>query len=233
MPSSTSSLRSFSRSESIQPTHSTYILIMVSLARPPSVRTAEVSCYTTRRRCAGIIGEYPDAGQMIGNTRRTRQKESGEFWQHSQQNPPPSLHRTLRRLWTHLPQLSIWPRPPPRHDPPPRSSPGQPCPQTLFNNPPRPHWPLASSPPPRSLGKRTNHAPSSDIHTLPPPQGSLPPAVWPPHHESTRSLASKFIPQHCPRGSSRSQDRRSAPATGRSTPPGRILSKGGLSKQRK
>ena len=43
---------------------------------------------------------------------------------------------------------------------------------TSPSNAPRttPH-PLASSQPPRSLGKRTNHAPSSDIHTLPPPHG--------------------------------------------------------------
>ena len=31
------------------------------------------------------------------------------------------------------------------------------------------------------------------------PKRTIPPAIWPPHHESTRSLASKFIPQHCPR----------------------------------
>ena len=109
---------------------------MVSLARPPSVRTAEVSCYTTRRRCAGI-GEYPDAGQMIGNTRRTRQKEvenSGNTANRILLQSPSDLTATMDPS-----SATFWPRPPPRHDPPPRSSPGQPCPQTR-NNPPRPHW---------------------------------------------------------------------------------------------
>jgi len=45
--------------------------------------------------------------QPRGNWRTTHLRN-----QHSQQNLTPSLHRTLRRLWTHLPQLLIWPSPP-------------------------------------------------------------------------------------------------------------------------
>ena len=129
--------------------------------------------------------------QPRGNWRTTHLRN-----QHSQQNLTPSLHRTLRRLWTHLPQLPIWPSPPPRHDHLPRPSPVQPRLQTR-DHPPRPHRRCH-----HCLGRlkkeQITHLFWTFIH-CPYPTRTISPAIWPPYHESTRSPASQLIPQHCPR----------------------------------
>ena len=134
--------------------------------------------------------------QPRGNWRTTHLRN-----QHSQQNLTPSLHRTLRRLWTHLPQLLIWPSPPLRDMTTFRGRPQAnlafKCATTHATHP-APTSALSSLP--RSLGKRTNHAIFwTFIHCPYYPTRTIPPAIWPPYHESTHSPASQLISQHCPR----------------------------------
>ena len=111
----------------------------------------------------------------------------------------PSLNRTLRRLWTHLPPLPIWPSTPPQPDHLLQPTPGQPRPQTR-DHPPRPHrrcyycWQCLS----QLEKEQITHLFRTFLH-CPYSTRTLPPAIWPPYHESTRSpAASQLIPQHCP-----------------------------------
>ena len=117
-------------------------------------------------------------------------------------------------LWTHLPHLPLWPRPPPRNDPPPLPFPGHPRPQPR-HEPPLPHRRFH-----HRLGRLENEQITHLLRTftLPLPQenyssGNL--ASTPrKHSQSCFKIHSATLSTITPI----SQDHRSAPATGRSTP---------------
>ena len=96
---------------------------------------------------------------------------------------------------------------------------GQPRPQNA--QPPTPP-PSALLLMPQPLGKRTNHALSSGIPTLhlPPENYSSSNLASIPRRKHSQSsyFITQLIAHHCPRSRRSQEDRRSAPATGRSTP---------------